>query len=632
MLQCRRQEKNFLLRRDEEYATRFQSALGNAKASLNYIAGAGDTNATARDREIIAKSLEAYGISFTRVVNIERKVGLTESDGLRAVFIGAARAMERKLKALDKEEALIALLQVRRHEKNYLIRGTQVYVDKTNKEYNRLVGLVDDMILPEGTKLDLKATLTAYYDAFRELVQAKTQATSFVQQFIENGRKLEPAVKALRDHFQAEEERIQNMVDYWIVGIEVAVAAILGIISLWVFFGVTKPLKVLTEYSHAVSTGDLDSSADGKFSKEFDMLRNDISTMVEQLKLKLEDVREQRIEAQQQAENARKAMEEAKRQEQEVRLLWERMQESAVLAEDFSGRVARSAEELAAMIEQVQQGAQVQTQRMRETSTAMEQMNAAVFQVAKNASDASTNAQDAKEKATRGAELVECAVKAIAVVNEHTDHMRDGMQNLERQVESIGEIMDVINEIADQTNLLALNAAIEAARAGEAGKGFAVVADEVRKLAEKTMQATQEVDRSIHSIREATGDNIRNMHDAVEAVEESTRLATESGQSQQEIVQLVQANTMQVTDIASAAEQQSASAEQINQAVDEVNTIAQESLTGMNSSFEAVSALTGLSEELMEMIQDMLRTDSDRKSEAATELPVGMQPETQLQA
>ena len=169
--------------------------------------------------------------------------------------------------------------------------------------------------------------------------------------------------------------------------------------------------------------------------------------------------------------------------------------------------------------------------------------------------------------------------------------------------------MTVIRDIADQTNLLALNAAIEAARAGDAGRGFAVVADEVRKLAEKTMAATQEVDRSVLSIREATGRNIETMHAALRAVEQSAQLATESGRAQEEIVRLVEMNTVQAEGIASASEQQSASSEQINRAVEEVNRIAGESMAGMNRSYEAVAALHALAGDLKRMVGAMLETE-----------------------
>ncbi|GHV54337.1 hypothetical protein FACS1894206_06890 [Deltaproteobacteria bacterium] len=145
-------------------------------------------------------------------------------------------------------------------------------------------------------------------------------------------------------------------------------------------------------------------------------------------------------------------------------------------------------------------GAEMQRARVESTASAMTEMNSTVMEVARNAGQASEQSEKTKDKANDGAELVNQVVKAINLVNKISGVLQTNMQELGAQAESIGGVMNVISDIADQTNLLALNAAIEAARAGEAGRGFAVVADEVRKLAEKTMSATQEVGGSITAI------------------------------------------------------------------------------------------------------------------------------------
>ncbi|MBE7414746.1 MAG: hypothetical protein HS130_05745 [Deltaproteobacteria bacterium] len=138
------------------------------------------------------------------------------------------------------------------------------------------------------------------------------------------------------------------------------------------------------------------------------------------------------------------------------------------------------------------------------------------------------------------------------------------MSKLGSRSEEIGNIISVINDIADQTNLLALNAAIEAARAGEQGRGFAVVADEVRKLAEKTMKATKEIGVMITAMQEETGKAISSMEHEVKAVEKGVKLATAAGQSLHEIVEKVGAVTSRMHQVAAAAEQQSTTTDQIS--------------------------------------------------------------------
>jgi methyl-accepting chemotaxis protein len=180
------------------------------------------------------------------------------------------------------------------------------------------------------------------------------------------------------------------------------------------------------------------------------------------------------------------------------------------------------------------------------------------------------------------------------------------MQELGTKAESIGGVMNVISDIADQTNLLALNAAIEAARAGEAGRGFAVVADEVRKLAEKTMSATHEVGENIVAIQQAAEQNIKQVEHAVAAVTQATDLANASGQALTEIVSLAAQNSSVVTSIATAAEEQSATSEEINRSIDEINRITGETADGMVQASAAVQELAQMAQEL-NTIMDKLK-------------------------
>jgi len=278
---------------------------------------------------------------------------------------------------------------------------------------------------------------------------------------------------------------------------------------------------------------------------------------------------------------------------------------AAAEASEVADRMAAASEELSAQIEQSNRGAEEQNNRVQDTAAAMEEMNATILEVAKNASATAQSADAAREKANQGAGLVKEVTAAVEAAHKEASTLTENMQALGEQARGIGTIMDVISDIADQTNLLALNAAIEAARAGEAGRGFAVVADEVRKLAEKTMNATKEVGAAITGIQHGTTDAIARVERAVTQVGEATTLAENSGTAIGEVVAMVEAAGDQVRSIATAAEQQSATSEEINRAVGAISSIAAETAQAMTQSNRAVTDLAAQAQELNRLIAEL---------------------------
>jgi methyl-accepting chemotaxis protein len=231
----------------------------------------------------------------------------------------------------------------------------------------------------------------------------------------------------------------------------------------------------------------------------------------------------------------------------------------------------------------------------------MGEMNSTVLEVARNASNAAEQGKDARDKASQGAQQR----KAMS--------LRESMGQLDVQAQSIGKIMTTIEDIADQTNLLALNAAIEAARAGEAGRGFAVVADEVRKLAEKTMVATKEVGDSILSIQRVAGENVRSVEEAVNELDHAAKLASESGSALGEIVASTDSSAGQIQSIATAAEEQSATSEEINRAIEEINSIAVQTDEHVEASLKELENLGALAQSLAGLIRELKEHSGDVK-------------------
>jgi methyl-accepting chemotaxis protein len=270
------------------------------------------------------------------------------------------------------------------------------------------------------------------------------------------------------------------------------------------------------------------------------------------------------------------------------------VREATSVAESLAG----AAGEMTTQIGESTRGMDEQRSRTAEVAAAVEEMNATILEVAKNAGDAATTAGQANTMAVKGEELVQQVLSVMATVNAKAAGLKSEMQELGGQAEGIGRIMQVISDIADQTNLLALNAAIEAARAGEAGRGFAVVADEVRKLAEKTMTATREVSGFIGSIQESARRNMAATDDTAKVIVEADTLVHDAGDALHGIRESVERTSDQVRGIAAAAEQQSATSEEINRSTDQINRLAEEAVGTMTQASSAVADLARLATDL----------------------------------
>ncbi|MFP5259416.1 MAG: methyl-accepting chemotaxis protein [Acidobacteriota bacterium] len=376
-------------------------------------------------------------------------------------------------------------------------------------------------------------------------------------------------------------------------------AAIVGLLGRTVL----GKLRQCMEFAAAVAKGDLGRRLTIASGDELQTLGEALTSMSGSIKANLDEAQAKGAEAMAQAERASTALEEARQAHQQAEAA--KSQGLLLAAERVQGvmhALTDVAEQLSREITTVTASVEEQERRTTETATAMEEMNATVLEVARNAAAASTKANDARSQAVDGSAVVEKSLAAISRVDAVSREVKAGMDQLGDKAQAIGAIMNVISDIADQTNLLALNAAIEAARAGEAGRGFAVVADEVRKLAEKTMAATKEVGDSIGAIQAGTRESMAKADEATRAVGNATELAGASETALRQIVALVDETSNQVQGIATAAEEQSATSEQINRAEEAVSRLSSEIAQGMRESAGVVEDLSRQVDALEELV------------------------------
>ncbi|HEX2965601.1 MAG TPA: methyl-accepting chemotaxis protein [Syntrophorhabdaceae bacterium] len=240
-------------------------------------------------------------------------------------------------------------------------------------------------------------------------------------------------------------------------------------------------------------------------------------------------------------------------------------------------------------------GFNAQMEKASQVAASSEEMSQTILDIARNTGKIAESAAKTVQVAKAGQDIVIGSVKEVKKIAETVDETSAFVKTLGNQSSQIGEIVNVINEIADQTNLLALNAAIEAARAGEAGRGFAVVADEVRKLAERTANATSEIGSMIHSIQEGVNSAIDAMEVATKKVEAGVELSTQGGNSLNNIVNSVNDLQLMVQQIASATEQMSATSEEINKDIEQIAGVSKETSASSGQTAQAAGELARLS-------------------------------------
>ncbi len=290
-----------------------------------------------------------------------------------------------------------------------------------------------------------------------------------------------------------------------------------------------------------------------------------------------------------------------KMQHSQINAIIGRLSDTTRILGDVAGVTASTSAE-------ANQGVSAQKSEITQVATAMTEMTATVQEIARNASVAAESTKSGMDETTAGRQVVDETIESINALAKEVQRSADVIQNLSEYSANIGDILGVIKGIADQTNLLALNAAIEAARAGEQGRGFAVVADEVRTLAGRTQKSTLEIEEMIERLQVGSRDAVHVMENSRERAEQSVELAAKAGDALETITGAINTITDMNHQIATASEEQSVVAEEINQNIVNISEVADRTSQGVQQSVDATAEMVRATQRLDALVSQFARS------------------------
>ncbi len=531
--------------RDDASIGEMEKALGTLDRQVQLMLGQIDEPADHQRLEQQRDAVAAYQQAFAQLkqANVRREAsrGVLGDSADKAVEL-VGRVQQRLLQAGDITQYQYAvtvnslLQQARFQVRGYTYSGNADYQQTALKTIDQALDELRG--LPAKLPAEFAAGLTdastamgGYRDAVMQFGEAQSASAQALQQMADQGVTLMQTSQAMttsqtqvRDTAAAQAKAL--------LGLATGLAVLLGLLAAWVITRqIILPLREALRGAERVANGDLTLHEPSLRKDELGQLQASMQRMTQGLRELIGGIG------------------------------------------DGVTQIASAAEELSAVTEQTSAGVTNQKVETDQVATAMNQMTATVHDVARNAEQASEAAVMADQQAREGDRVVSEAVAQIERLASEVANSSEAMSQLKGESDKIGSVLDVIKSVAQQTNLLALNAAIEAARAGEAGRGFAVVADEVRSLAQRTQQSTEEIEELIAGLQSGTQRAASVMDSSRQLTDSTVELTRRAGSSLENITRTVSSIQAMNQQIATAAEEQTAVAEEINRSVINVRDI-----------------------------------------------------------